>query len=167
MPVTVSKQILHEIGRIAVLQSQIEGQMAVFISELLYLDEQRGNVLTAKLSFRLLIEILESLLYEEFGINHNHFKAFEALRDEMKRREQQRNEIVHSMWSFGSTFGPDSATRVKVVRRKSGIATREAYPVSLASLKDVAEAMDRLGVKLGNLRVRVCHYEAGARKLRS
>src|SRR5436309_15202611 len=101
MPVSVSKQILHEIGRIAVVQSQIEAQMAIFISELLYLDEQRGNVVTARLSFRLLIEILESLLSDEFSLNHKHFKAFEELRDELNSREQQRNEIVHSMWSFG------------------------------------------------------------------
>jgi hypothetical protein len=111
-----------EVGRTAVLQSHIEGQMALFIRELLYLNDERGYILTVNLSFRLLIETLESLLREELGDDHPHFKTFETLRDEMRRREQERNQIIHSMWSVGSTFGSDTATRVKVVRKKSDIA---------------------------------------------
>jgi hypothetical protein len=166
MTLTVSKAILCEVGRIAVAQSHIEGQMALFIRELLYLDDQRGYIVTMNLSFRLLIETLESLLREELGDDHPHFKTFETLRDEMRRREQERNQIIHSMWSVGSTFGSDTATRVKVVRKKSDIAKRAVYPVTIDELKEMAQAMENLDLSLGNLRARVCHYEASVRKPR-
>jgi len=164
MPLTVSKDILCQIGAVAVHQSHIEGQMALFIQELLYLDEQRGNIITSRMSFRALIDTLELLLIEEFGSDHRYFKTFEALQDEMNKREQRRNEIVHSYWAFGSTFGPDSATRTKITKRK---ARREIYPETVDELKDIAKAMDSLEINLGRLRVQICHSEASARKSRA
>lgn len=119
MRLTVSDSILCEIGRIAVLQSHIEGQMALFIHELLYLDESKGNAITYKLSFWGLMDLLNSLLNSEFGAQNEYVKRVEKFRKNMERIFPQRNDCVHSMWGFGRTLKSDSATRVKVVRDKS------------------------------------------------
>src|SRR5215813_973870 len=104
MPLTVSDEILCEIGRIAVYQSHIEGEMALFIRELLYLDESRGHLITATLSFGRLIDLLRSLLRDEFDSDHDYFKEFEEIRKKLVQSEEKRNSFVHSMWGFGSTL---------------------------------------------------------------
>lgn len=161
MPLTVSNDILYQIGAITVLQSHIEGQMALFIQELLYLDEDRGNIITSRMSFRNLIETLDLLLQEEFGKDHNFYKRFDNLGNEMKSREQRRNEIVHSFWAFGSTLDSQSATRSKIIKKK---AKREIHTETVENLMEVATAMENLEINLGRLRVQICHYEASTRR---
>lgn len=166
MPLTVSDAILCEIGRIAVYQSHIEAQMANFIQNLLYLDEPRGNLITHRLSFGALIDLLGSLLSHEFGSNHQHFERFEEFRKKVVRLEEQRNKFVHSMWAFGSTLKPDSATRIKVVKNRTKGAQLESTQVALKDLEEVSAAMEQLEWEIGDLRVRVCYHEASARQIR-
>lgn len=167
MPLTVSNPILREIGRIAVYQSHIEGQMAIFIHELLRLDEPRGNLITARMSFGALIDLIDSLLRYEFGLQHAHVKRFENIRKELVQLEEHRNKFVHSMWAFGSSLGPDTATRVKVVKNRTKGAKLESTPVTIKELEEVSKAMEQLEWEVGDLRVRICHYEASARPIRT
>lgn len=163
MPLSVSKDILCEIGRITVWQSHIEGQMARFIQEVLYLDEADGNLITFKLRFWDLMDLLAALLNKEFGAQNKHVKRFDEFKQDMKRIVPQRNNCVHSMWGFGHTLKSDSATRVKVVKHKSKGAVRESVAVSLKELQDMSKEMERLEWMVGNIRVRVCHIEASGR----
>ncbi len=165
MPLMVSNAFLREIGRIAVYQSHIEGQMAIFVRELLYLDEERGNLITARLSFRALTDLLGSMLCFEFSSRHAHVKRFSDIRTKMIKLEGQRNKFVHSMWAFGHTLRPDSATRVKVERGKTKRTKLESMQVALKELEDVSKAMEHVEWAIGDLRVRVCHYEASARRI--
>src|ERR1041384_5649646 len=116
MEITVSEPILLEIGRITVYQTHIEGQMGLFIRVLLYLDEARGDILTAGLRIIELLEILNALLVNEFGDNHKHVERFKKFRQALEENKRERNKLVHSMWSFGPTFDGDSAMRHKVRR---------------------------------------------------
>jgi hypothetical protein len=141
--------------------------MSLFIRELLYLDEVQGNIVTAKMSFGTLIDVLRSVLLNEFGAQHTYFKRFEKTQKELSQREQQRNQIVHSIWSFGSTLKADSATRIKVVRNKSQGTRREFIQVTLNELKEIADSMEHLEWEVSDLRVRICHYEASVRPKRA
>jgi hypothetical protein len=161
--VNVDESILCEIGRIAALQSQIEGQIAIFITELLYLDDQRGKIITARLSFRLLIETLEALLDEEFGDKHQNFIDFKDIKIKINRLEQKRNEIIHSMWSYGDYFQKGTATRVKK-RAKAG--SQDTFIITLDGLKSQAKEMFEVEATLGNLRARICYHQASLRKHR-
>jgi hypothetical protein len=161
--VNVNESILCEIGRIAALQSRIEGQMAIFIGELLYLDEQKGKIITARLSFRLLLETLESLLHEEFGDKHQNFIDFKDLKSKISGLEQKRNEIVHSMWSYGDYFQKDTATRVK---KKAKAGSQDTFIITLDELKSQAKEMAEVEVLLGNLRARICYHQSSLRKPR-
>ena len=162
MSLAVSNDVLCEIGRIAVYQSHIEGQMALFIRELMYLDEVKGNLIASKLSFWEHMDLVGSLLSNEFGTQSKHVVRFEKFRKSMEKIVPQRNKFVHSIWSFGSKLKSDSATRVKIKG-----AVLESVPVSLAELQDISKEMEHLEWEIGDLRVRVCHYEANARPSRA
>jgi len=167
MPLTVSRDILCEIGRITVYQSHIEGQMALFIHELLYMDEAKGNLITFKLRFWGLMDLLGSLLNSEFDAQNQYVKRFEQFRKDMEKFVPERNNCVHSMWAFGPTLKSDSATRLKVVKDKSKGAILESVPVTLNELQEISEALEQLEWELSDIRVHVCHYEASARPSRS
>jgi len=165
MTLTVSNEILCEIGRVAVYQSHIEGQMALFIQGLLYLDETQGNLITLNLSFWEHMNLIGSLLRNEFDLQSEYVTTFEDFRKSMEQLVPQRNKFVHSMWGFGSTFNYDSATMVKVVKDKSKGAMLQSVPVTLKELQDISGKMAHLEWLISDLRVRVCHE--GIRKNRS
>ena len=165
MPLTVSKEVLCEIGRITVWQSHIEGQMALFIRELLCLDEASGNLITFKLRVWDLIDLLGSLLTKEFSPTNKHVERFEEFRQAMSKIVPQRNVDVHSMWGFGHDLKSDSATRVKVVKHKTKGAVLKSVPVSLEELRKRSKEMEHLEWLISDIRVRVCHYEADARQV--
>ncbi|MDQ3819959.1 MAG: hypothetical protein M3362_20105 [Acidobacteriota bacterium] len=156
MSLSVSDEILCEIGRIAVYQSHIEGQMALFIQGLLYLDETEGNLVTLNLSFWEHMDLLGSLLRNEFGAQSKYVGTFDDFRKSMEMIVPQRNKFVHSMWGFGETFGYDTATMVKVVKDKSKGAVLKSVPVTLQELRDMSGKMAHLEWLISDLRVRIC-----------
>jgi len=162
MRLTVSDDILCEIGRIAVYQSLIEGQMALFIRELLYLDEAQGNLKTSKLRFWDLIKELDTLLNNEFGAQNKYVQRFKKFREEMKDFVSMRNNCVHSMWGFGPTLNSGSATRVK-----ANGAVLESVTVTLEELQGISKALNHLEWEIGDIRAWVCHHEASARLSRT
>src|ERR1043165_7043595 len=114
MTLTISNDFLQEIGRIAVLQSHIEGGLAIVIANLAGVETRVGDALTKPLSFRALSQITFSLLKlreKEIG---NHREEAAALVRRSCDAEAHRNEIVHSMWSFGPDFDPQVVSRLKL-----------------------------------------------------
>lgn len=158
MSLTVSDQILAEIGRVTVLQSHIEAQIALFIRELLFLDEAKGNIITSRLRIGELIDALRSLLVSKLGHGNSHVTRFERFSKELDKCRRQRNEIVHSLWSFGDDLKADSATRSKVKKNK-----REFVPIKLDDLQKLSKEMEQLEWEAGDMRVKVCHNEANTR----
>jgi hypothetical protein len=155
MTLTVSNEILCEIGRIAVYQSHIEGQMALFIQELLYLDETQGNLVTCNLSFWEHMDLVGSLLRNEFGPQSKYVLTFEDFRKSMKEIVPQRNKFVHSMWGIGGALSYDSAIMVKVVKDRAKGAVLKTVPVTLKELQDISGKMAHLEWLISDLRVRV------------
>jgi hypothetical protein len=139
MPLTVSNPILTEIGRIAVYQTHTEAQMGLFIQELLYLDDAKGHILTSGLRVNELVNVLAALLSNEFGPQHGHVVRFKKFSSALEKLKKQRNDFVHSMWSFGPTLNVDSATRSKI--KKSG---REFATVTLSEMQELSKKMEHL-----------------------
>jgi hypothetical protein len=162
MPLTVSNPILAEIGRITVYQTHTEAQMGLFIQELLYLDNAKGYILTSGLRVNELVNMLAALLSNEFGPQHRHVVRFKKFSSALEKLKKQRNDVVHSMWSFGPTLNVDSATRSKI--KKSG---REFATVTLSDMQDLSKKMEHLEWEISDIRVRVCHYEETARPSRT
>lgn len=162
MPLTVSNPILTEIGRIAVYQTHTEAQMALFIQELLYLDDAKGHILTSGLRVNELVDMLGALLTNEFGSQHRHVLRFKDFSRALDKLRKKRNEAVHSMWSFGPTLNVDSATRSKI--KRSG---REFATVTLSEMEELSKEMEHIEWEISDIRVRVCYYEESARPSRA
>jgi hypothetical protein len=62
MALSISKDFLEEIGRVSILQSHIEGGLAIVVGNLAGVETAVGDVLAKPLSFRNLSEIASSLL---------------------------------------------------------------------------------------------------------
>lgn len=159
MPLTVSDAILSEIGRIAVYQSHVEGQMGLFIRELLNLDEPKGNAVIAALRLHGLADLLEALLQDRFGANHRHVKRMKSIRKDLEDRARERNEVIHSMWAFGASLKPDVATRIRIRKSRSQGAARQATQVTSNQLRETAKGLEYLDWAISDMRVRVCNYE--------
>jgi hypothetical protein len=54
---------------------------------------------------------------------------------------EERNDLVHSMWSFGPNFDRDNGTSLKV-EKNGGVAKLEIKPRTLADLKDLVARME-------------------------
>jgi hypothetical protein len=136
---TVSPVILQEIGRIAVLESHIEGCLALVVTNLSGVPQLTGDALTKAMSLKTLVEVVRSLAALRLPLGDpDGADLLQAVKD-ASTLAQERNAIVHSMWGFGSDFGPSSAIRVKVGGFPPSL---ESKPVTLAELQSLAEKME-------------------------
>lgn len=160
MQLTVSDEILCEIGRVAVSHSHLEGELALFIQELLRVaNDERGYILTFKMSFGEKVRVVRALLRNEFGDKHAEFIRFEAVRKKAERANDRRNNIAHSMWGFGKDFQSNAATRVKANENKLA---DEALTTN--DLRSIAQELQQLQWELSDIRAKLCHHEESARK---
>jgi hypothetical protein len=158
MQLTVPGPILLQIGTLAVRQSHVEGELTLFIHELLGLDEQRAELVTHRLGVWALADLLGDLLMSGLGENDSRTQRFSALRRELANLVPERNAAIHSMWSFGGTFDATSATRIQMKRdKRSGTVTRQATQVTQSELQEVADRLEALQWEISTLRVSVYH----------
>jgi hypothetical protein len=110
------------------------------------------------------MDLLGSLLRDEFGAQSKYVRTFEDFRKAMGKIVPERNKVVHSMWGFGATFGYDSATMVKIVKDKTKGAVLKSAPVTLKELRDISGKMSHLEWLISDLRVRICDEPLVRRK---
>jgi hypothetical protein len=164
MQLSVSDEILCEIGRITVYQSHIESELALFIQELLKIaNDGRGDIVTVKLSFGELIRVAGSLLRREFGDDHEQVKRFDEFSSGASVVLGRRNQFAHSLWGFGKDLTRNTATRIKVAEKKQSV-RRDIEFLSLGDLQDISEEMMHLLWLISDIRVTVCYYQASARR---
>ena len=158
MQLTVPEPILLQIGTLAVRQSHVEGEVTLFIHELLGLDKQRAELVTNRLGVWALVNLLSDLLISTLGEQDSRVQSFAELRKELGSLVEQRNAAVHSMWSFGNTFDATSATRTRMKREKrSGTVVRQSSQVTQAALQEIVDRFAALQWEISTLRVSVYH----------
>ncbi len=162
---SVSNEILGEIGRIAVQQSRIEAQMIILIAELSpdALKKQMSEKSKWTGKNKTLDDLtgyeLEQMLVSAFNGRPEYSKEVNELQQSLKRHRQARNLFVHSMWGFGEDFRPDRATRVKPVYKPElqvkgeSVIDLDSRLVTLEELHVIAEEIEKLVLLIGNLRV--------------
>jgi hypothetical protein len=134
----LSADFLTEVGRIAVLQSEVEVLLGRAISNLAGMEDAAGDALAAPLGFRQLSQVSESLLKLRAAELGNYADELEELLKKAVSCEKRRNTLVHSMWGFGPGLDPAMASRVKL-SGKPAVMKTETVP--LAELRDLAEEM--------------------------
>ena len=157
MQLSVSDEILCEIGRITVYQSHIESELGLFIQELLRIaNDGRGDIITVKLPFAELIRVAGSLLRSEFGDDHEQVKRFNKFSSAANVVCERRNQFAHSLWGFGKDLTPNTATRIKLtLAEKKKSVKKDVEFLSLGDLKDISEEMTHLLWLISDIRVTV------------
>jgi hypothetical protein len=143
MPLHITNDFLLEIGRIAVLQSHIDGGLAVVVANLAGVDDRRvADALTKPLSFRHLTDIATSLLKvrAEEVAPHHAADAADLIR-RARKTEERRNEIVHSMWSYGPNLDPEVASRIKLSGSPPELI---GHAVSIEEVRAIAQDMEEI-----------------------
>jgi hypothetical protein len=146
MTLLISKDFLEEIGRVAVLQSHIEGGLAIVIANLAGVSTAVGDVIAKRLSFRHLSEIASELLHlQSAKLSKKHVHRAVNILDRAVIAEQQRNMIVHSMWTFATPFDQTVASRVKLSGKPAKL---NAVQVRLDELRALRTEMESLSEDL-------------------
>lgn len=143
MPLYVTNDFLQEIGRIAVLQSHIDGGFAIVVANLSGVEDRRvADALTKPLSFRHLTDIATSLLIvrAEDVAPHHVADAVDLIR-RARKAEERRNEIVHSMWSYGPDLDPQIASRIKLSGSPPEL---KGHAVSIEDVRAIAQEMQAI-----------------------
>ena len=77
---TVSEEILCQLGSVIVFQAILEKEIANEVTRLLGVDQKKGDITTSELSFRSLIAILSSLLLNQLGPDHPLYLEFKEVK---------------------------------------------------------------------------------------
>jgi hypothetical protein len=111
----VPEQVLARIGDITVSFALLESTIQALAGSQLQESQRIGQIITAELSFRNLRALATSLYRERHGEDAD----FETLREITKRAgrlEEERNQIVHSIWAAGKN--PGTVTRIKTTAKE-------------------------------------------------
>lgn len=152
---TVSDAVLCEIGRITIFQTHIEQNMDILIGSLLKLDRESTALVTYRVNFWKRLEMLESLLYSCSTAPDEQIQRFNDFKERIKKVVPERNNCVHSMWSFEENLDPNLATRI-TYKRESKKILRNVETVSLDQLKQIGKELKQLNWLIGDIRVQVC-----------
>jgi len=146
MALQIPKAFVEEIGRVAILQSHIEGGLAAAITSLADVDDATGDVIARPLRFPTLHQIASDLLaLRSPRLNQSIAGRMRAILVRTRNVEQHRNQLIHSMWTYGPSFDGTTASRVKLVGKP---ATLKASTVTLAELREIRNEMEELSAEL-------------------
>ena len=124
------------------LQSHIDGGLAIVVANLAGLDDRRvADALTKPLSFRNLADIATSLLKVRAEDVASHHAAAVDLIRRARQAEERRNEIVHSMWSYGPDLAPQVASRMKLSGSPPEL---KGHAVSIEEVRAISQEMQEI-----------------------
>jgi len=127
---------LTAMGRITANFAELETMVSFFVWSLIGPDQRLGQIITAGLSFRKLLDLLSNL----YRHRHNDSPLIEELNGliaEAAQAEDKRNLITHSYWAAGDT--DETTTRVKVTARRYRGLKHQFEQMSVEDLDAIAD----------------------------
>jgi hypothetical protein len=132
---TISNAHLIALGRITANFSQLEDELCRLIWYLLGPDEQLGQVVTAELSFRGLVNLAGALARHRTS-DPTTLQEVEAALKSAIQAEQERNAMVHSTWFAHST--QDEVSRTKLTAKREHGRNVQFEMVAPGTIENVA-----------------------------
>ena len=127
---------LRAIGQITANFAMLELTVRFSVWSLIGLDQRLGQLITADLSFRKLLDLLSNL-YRYRVDDPQVIEELDGLIAEAAQAEEKRNLITHSFWAAGDTH--ETTTRVKMtVKRYRGL-KQQSQQMSVQDLDDIAD----------------------------
>ena len=157
MKLSISDEVLAEIGKITVIFGLIEFSLAEIIGRIVTHGGQRhalGTIVTAEMSFKQRMSTLDSVLRLGLGEDHEAVRQFDEIKPLLFDAEQKRNTVVHSAWINDSDAAdPHTMFRVKATARaRRGLRT-DFVKTTLSDLQQTAYT-------LGSAYSRLCVFES-------
>jgi hypothetical protein len=134
----VSDKHLNALGRVTAYFSQLEDELCRLAWSLLGAEPAVGQIVTAELSFKGLLNLIGCLGQHRFADQ----PLMTQLEDALKRAvqvEEERNVLIHSAWFAGETN--DQVHRIKITaKRKSG----RRVQIEQVQPQDIEEVAQRI-----------------------
>jgi len=121
---------------------RIEHTLSICISVFSSIDEQIGQIITARMSFKNRVDTLAALLSHYSGANGITDDVKELI-NRLRWAEQERNRLVHSMWEL-SEENPGQIERTKrTIKKNKHMAEEELYfPADFEELQGLYEGIN-------------------------
>lgn len=157
MKVNLSDEVLAEIGKISVLFSLAEYSLSEIIGAIVTVGGRRrelGVVVAADLSFGQRITTLRALLLLAFSGDHDVMVEFSHLQVLLSQAEQQRNIVVHSVWSKNeSSSDPHALIRIKATAKPRKGLREDFESLDLDSLQAITKTIGNAYAKLARFQL--------------
>ncbi|MCP4680278.1 MAG: hypothetical protein GY854_33260 [Deltaproteobacteria bacterium] len=153
---TVSEDVLCELGRVVAYQSLVESALAHFISSLLKLEHAEGQIVTAEISSRQLRSTLSSLLLQRLMEQPETDERARQLLKRIAKFEERRNALIHSLYWHGEGFSTDQATRFKLTAKEGKGLKIQHESINVKDLQRLAIEAGRCHTELVLLEIDIC-----------
>jgi hypothetical protein len=130
------KEHLTAIGLITINFSMLESTIASGIWLLSGLDQKRGQIITAELSFRALVALFSSL-YREQTNDSTKLEELDTLLRKAMSAEEKRNILSHSLWAIGTS--DQTISRIKTTAKMSKDLKHTFEQVTVDNLIQIAD----------------------------
>ncbi len=148
MQSAIRKELLEPIGLISVNFGMLESGLEFFIWILISKNQRIGQIVTAQLSYKKLVDVFSSL-FRELVKDNQYYDEFEDIRKRLHKAEEIRNAIIHSRW--GASRQQNSSLRIKTTATsKKGIEFKHET-ISLEEIKNIADNIAILASDLSDL----------------
>jgi hypothetical protein len=129
------------------------------IIRILELDNNKGQIITSELSFKLLVSTLSSLLLDKLGENNQLYIEFKEIKKQLYEFENFRNSIAHSNWAHSDNYDNSKATKIKITSKERNGLKYYIEEVTLLSLIENLEKAGDTQVKLAFLMSKISGVE--------
>jgi hypothetical protein len=144
---SLSDEVLAEIGKIAVVFGLIEDSLAKIIGRIITVAAgghrpELGTIVTAELSFKQRIGMLDSLLLFVLGKDHEVVQQLICLKPELFKAEESRNRVLHSTWANQTdSQDPHGVVRMKSTAKQRWGLRRDWEEMGLEELRQVSDVV--------------------------
>jgi hypothetical protein len=153
------KEFMALIGYYSVTFAFLEDLMKVFINKMVNSgDNELGLCLTATMGFQPMYHSLMSL-YRKREVSANLILGMEAILKQIKKLDEGRNKIVHSIWQLNK--GNSTITRYRTIAKFAGGLQADNEELTL---KDLTQRIDELTSAVESLLTMLDQWNRGHEK---
>jgi len=154
---SIDQSLLKPIGLVTVNFSMLEGNLKFFIGILINSEQRLGQIITANLNFRQLIDLFGALY--KFRIEDEVLlKKYEKLRILLEEANDRRNTLIHSQWASGKK--PGESTRFKTLARAKKGLMLKLECISMKDISELAELIAKVASDVHDLMFKTLTKEA-------
>lgn len=151
----LSDEFFLALGEVTATFATLEQWLKLLAGLLISRDDQElGQIVTAQLPFRGLIDLVSSLALYRYGDGPRR-REIEAILSAAGQVEQRRNQVTHSDWGPGRT--PGKRIRVKQTARKGKGLFLALEDMSAADIRGIASDADVAGLAVAKMWALITH----------